>query len=632
MKPSLPPLSLLLLAILGVACTGGSRGNLTARNTEQAVAPGVEIVVRGAWIAYLADESTTGPGGTDLNGDGDRIDSIATVVSNRGRQDVLNVAALQMLLVQEEAYAVVDESRDERDWNGDGDEDDRVLLHWSQATEVVAFVDTIDARSPEPAVASANRVYYASDAGPGTGSTSLRYVRPEAPLTPVEISEADGRSLEPGILGIDEELLFVHINENREAIDLNDDGDTEDAVVIALLDTTNAQAALRVTGLAARNTAVPLRARTIDPQQPDWLVGFLAFEGADATLTGGGFNDPSLFSPVWQPPQCAPDTDLDDDVLFYLYFRSWDANPIANPPVNTGLAGTDRIVTTEAEDDDDIERCYIGTVQPEADQGCDLNEDGDRTDFVARFTEAAEPILPPIDSTLMLPVANLPGGTDGFAELDLAFAAAASEQGLREDLNNDGDFRDDFLAWIEPARGNGAFWRFRFGFDPDFRIALDWLGEDPKREFLSVGTLEEENGPFTDGDDDAIDTFPTFLTFNRSETDLEVRPTPIAIHADNGGIVIFDDYGFYRVDERADNRDWNDDGDLGDMVLFRTNLNTGTRSYLSVLNAVSRPAVARSDLPGDEQTIAFVVSESMADRDFNDDGDKNDWVVRHSRF
>ena len=77
----------LLAAALLAGCNqdSGTSGSFNARDSVVAVSPDTPIVVRGTWAAYLADEETTGVDGTDMNRDGDRVDSVATVVDIRGR-------------------------------------------------------------------------------------------------------------------------------------------------------------------------------------------------------------------------------------------------------------------------------------------------------------------------------------------------------------------------------------------------------------------------------------------------------------------------------------------------------------------------------------------------------------------
>ena len=58
------------------------------------------ILVRERQLAFLADELTTAAGGTDMNGDGDKLDRIAMIVDMVNGSEVrLDVAARELALV-----------------------------------------------------------------------------------------------------------------------------------------------------------------------------------------------------------------------------------------------------------------------------------------------------------------------------------------------------------------------------------------------------------------------------------------------------------------------------------------------------------------------------------------------------
>ena len=125
-----------ILVVLAAACSAGGGGpsGFQLRRTKVSVAGTTPIAISGLHLAFLADEATTGPGGTDMNGDGDTTDSIAVVVDMGTRVETnLGVAATAIAWAGDELYLAVDESLDGRDWNGDSDEDDLVLLHVSSA-------------------------------------------------------------------------------------------------------------------------------------------------------------------------------------------------------------------------------------------------------------------------------------------------------------------------------------------------------------------------------------------------------------------------------------------------------------------------------------------------------------------
>ena len=87
------------------------------------------ILVRERQLAFLADELTTGAGGTDMNGDGDKLDRIAIVVDMVSGSEVrLDIAARELAFAGNSLYLVVDEVEDNTDHNADSDALDLVLM------------------------------------------------------------------------------------------------------------------------------------------------------------------------------------------------------------------------------------------------------------------------------------------------------------------------------------------------------------------------------------------------------------------------------------------------------------------------------------------------------------------------
>src|SRR5262245_22903843 len=92
---------LLALAALALASACTEQGDQTflfrAVSTRQSVTGTTPIVVHERWLTYLADELTTGAGGSDFNADGDQIDQIAVLVNMVSERETrLNVAAQEL--------------------------------------------------------------------------------------------------------------------------------------------------------------------------------------------------------------------------------------------------------------------------------------------------------------------------------------------------------------------------------------------------------------------------------------------------------------------------------------------------------------------------------------------------------
>jgi hypothetical protein len=90
---------------------------------------------------------------------------------------------------------------------------------------------------------------------------------------------------------------------------------------------------------------------------------------------------------------------------------------------------------------------------------------------------------------------------------------------------------------------------------------------------------------------------------------------------------------FFRVDEAADNRNWNGDADKTDKVLFRTSVNSFAGTiYIATLSDLNRPAVEVGHTAQSNIGAAFISDESQQNKDFNADGDTNDFVLRWMRI
>src|SRR5688572_19799990 len=330
------------------ACSDSDSDSDEARphSTDQSAVIGgpVEIVER--FVAYLADEASTGATGTDFNLDGDVIDAIA-VVTNTATQEqrVLNVAASDFEMVRTSAngtslFLVVDELLDGFDWDGDLVLDDLVLLHTNANTETaLALVATL---GDDGLAKFGDRVYFQEDAsGLVAPETALMFVDTAAPTVPVRVNNADvANTLVPEILGIDEGLIFLSLDEATELRDLNGNLDLVDTDVLALLDAGDLAAPVIEVGLALQDDSTPLRA--LDTGST-WIVAFLVDETQQGALN---LNDPTLFSANWKPSQCVTfeDADTVDQVLHFLDYTAFVLDPVIDPPVNTGLVGDDRVL------------------------------------------------------------------------------------------------------------------------------------------------------------------------------------------------------------------------------------------------------------------------------------------------
>ncbi|MDP6408307.1 MAG: hypothetical protein QGI46_02925 [Planctomycetota bacterium] len=635
MKPTAPrrcvpnaPRALALTSLLVLsACSSGSDDDdpldITQLTATQALLPTSKIVVSGLRIAFLADEGTTGDGGTDFNGDGDTLDSIPVALDARTAEEVsLNVAARDLVWVGDELFVVTDESADEADWDGDGDNDERVLLHWSPTAEL-SWIANLSTDGEQQILLVDDDLLLLARAETLTGpmESSLAVVLEASPTIVRDVLTTDVvAELSPDLVGVDEGLVFLALDEPREGRDLNGDGDSDDGRVLALLDGTGDVAvgygfALRSTELALpASPSTPLRARATG--EHDWLVGFLVDE-ADQGETN--FNDPLAFTAGWQPAHCAGEEDEDatDEVLFFLDFAAWDADPAGSSPVNTGLVGSRRIA---------IVGDHLATLSPEDGEGtCSLNGDGDQDDDVLRWVRASTPVSPPNSVDDLLAVAAVPGGSWGVAELDGRFVVTIDEAADGRDHDSDAGEDRDLVAWLSPAAGGPFVFDHEPGAGEVFATA-SWMGEQHGRERLGVAFGEELSGDIN-GDGDTVDSVPTFARFEDSPEELLFPGFAVAVDADNAGIVIQNEWAFYRVSETEDGADWNGDGDTFDSLLWRTQLPGGLTHVVSILNTEDAAAVVTQD-GGDVDVSAWIVNEAQAG-DANGDGRADGFAVRY---
>lgn len=633
--PLHPLLRAAACAALFSACGGGGddpppqQTGFTLFTTNQSAAASTRVVFSGTWIAFLADEATTGLNGTDLNGDQDLNDAVPVAINaDEGLEFLVPAAARDLAWIGTELYLVVDEAQDLVDWNGDALQDDLVLLHW-KPNEALAFVDALDARGTLQMIAAGGSLFFASaQAQPGGMGSSLKAIASSAPLAPRPVLTTDATgTLHPVLLAADEGLLLLALDETVELRDLNGDLDADDRRVLALLDGTGTaegaaySLSIQLPRLAARSQGeLPFRA--LSKGANDWLAAFLVNETAQGATNFNDPNNPAAeLPPSWLPPQCAtPDVDVLDDVLFFVRFAAFAADPLANAPVNTGLVGEDRVA---------IAGDFVATVSPESDEGsCALNGDGDQADRIFRWVRAATPVTPPTDVELLRAVADLPGGAHAAAELQGRFVIAVNEIADGRDIDADALLSDAaFVGWLAPD--GTLVWTFDH--EPDqgesYGIAT-WIGEIPGRERLGIAFEESSNGLDINGDGDLLDAIPTFAQFAGSPVELRFPGFGAACPAENPGIVVQNGWALYRVSEAEDALDWSEDGNLNDFVLLRSNLSGGTTRVESVLNDIpGRPAVEPDDLLT-PPVGAFIADESTT-VDLNGDANPEALVLRY---
>ncbi|MCC6409354.1 MAG: hypothetical protein IT453_19505 [Planctomycetes bacterium] len=613
--------------------------------TKLATLSSSKIVFANHRFVYLANEAASGKNFNAKNGDASFTDNCAVVVNMKTRRELpLNVDTKSAEFVGRHLYLAVSERDDSWDWNQDGDVTDTVLLHYpgkgggSPSAPDVEYLDDLDASATTPFLLASDRLYYAADrlqplAG---GETNLKWLDRDAPTTPTRVlhnvTASSGGGCHVRLSEVDEELLFLVISEFVEAVDHNNDGDTDDPAVLALLDSTDVAAEVLSTELCMENVASPVRARTLGAG--DWLVAFLVSEGQQADFTTGLNDAVGLGFPAgWEPTSCGgyDDTDTADEVLHFLTFAAWAADPIASPVQNTGLAGINRVLAVPG---------FVGTTVLESADGsdmgaggCDANGDGDVNDAIFRWTSTATPLQPFNDPAELVAMTVVGGNSDGISDLDDRFLCIVDENADSRNHDNDSNVDNLLLAWMDPTLGVNTVWNFdREPSKAGIQSAIvTWMSDREKRDRVLVDIAEQSFGKTQNKswkDKDVLDEVPAFAYFPNSDPDRFVFPRgPAALSAGNGGLVQAKNSVFFRVSEASDTRDWNRDN-IGSFMLVRTTLSHQGLDYVSPLNNLAQPSVSTDGRYG----AAFLVQEQLVNTDYNHDGDKADFVVRWIRI
>jgi hypothetical protein len=520
-----------------------------------------------------------------------------------------------------------------------------VLVHYpghgggSPSAPDVEYVDDLDSAAATPFLVASDRLYYSADRQQAlaAGETNVKWVDERDPTTPTRvlhtITASAGGGCHLRIAGEDEGLLFLVISEFVEAVDHNNDGDIDDSTVLALLDSTDPAAVILSTELCGPSAAPPVRALPNGPH--DWTVGFFVSEVRQADFVTGLNDAAGLGFPAgWEPTSCAgyADTDTNDDVMFFLQFAAWSADPVTNPPQNTGIAGFNRILMVPG---------YLGTTVFETSDGsdtpvtngCDANGDGDTSDVTFRWTSTANPLQPFNDSNELIAMLVTNGNAKGISELDDRFFCVMDEHADGRNHDNDSNVDNILLAWVDPAQGASATWNFdREPSKPGIQATLvTWMADRKKRDRILINISERT---FTKSqnkswkDKDLSDDVPGFARFSKSDPDRFMIPhAPAAVVVANGGIVVAKNSVFFRVSEASDTRDWNHDN-LGTFMLVRSTLSHQGLDYISPLNNLNIDSVFTDGRYG----AAFLVDEAIVNHDYTGDGDKGDLAVRWIRI
>lgn len=630
---------------LGASCSSsddeqGDENAFVLRSTGLAVAPtGQAPIGDGDYLAFLVSEGSQGVNYNAANDmENDFNDDIAVRVNTATQTtSILNVAAVELAFARRTLMMVVEEMEDNKDWNGDLDTSDRVLLYVTPDSEDAVYYDDLAAGSGF-AVIGGTVVYASADVPAMEFESNLKVanvptvgVAPEAPVSVLTGTDPNANGISFDILGFDGDIVFLAADETVDGI-LNGDGAADDTNIFAVLDAGAASPEAVVTGLnlapSSTPTAVPVSGGG------EWLVAFLVDEASE----GSSLNNPADFVGSWAVPGCTdPDVDTNDFVLHWFQLTDLTMN---TPVVNTGLVGAGDGIAYA------LRSQFVGVVSPEDQQGsgtCNLNGDSqaDNADDVFRWVNASNPanaVLPVTTTSMLVAVdRSVPGGSGGVVRLADAWVVLVDE--AADDRSYDTqDGTDRKLILVHNPTQGGQSWNAQHGTqNPLSAVSATWMCEDPDSTSRFYATFLEEslsiNGGPTDingdGDsNDAVPTTPRIVTGNR----LTFPGIGTAAAPTNAGIVAEQNIGFFRVSEAAEgNRDLNGNNQTDDIVLQRYSLSAEfPRTFMGTCNTLDTPAVSFG--AGTAEFGAYLFEEAEQGSDQNGDSDVMDFVVRYFRL
>ena len=629
-------LSATLLATSCGESDSGGTSTFVAKATTEAADPDFDPVVSGDFGAFLALEATTGAAGTDIDGDGTPDDKVTMGISLLdGVTYSTNLEAEAVYILDGEFFLVVDEIKNGVDYSGVGGITDLVLMHWNTTGGIdPVYVDDLERTAPIAVVETAVSLYYATTVAQGAGTTNLRLLDPAMPTLPVTVGVSGSALTSCRILGESEDLLLVTVDENVDG-DTDGDGDGTDSFALALLDGTDVAAELSLTAVTVRSASTPFDAEALDimgdgTADEGWLVGVLA----DEITEDADLNDPALFASDWLPTVCEnlADGDKTDEVLHYIYFGHPD---FATTPVNTGLVGRSRVLV--------LDGGYVATVSPEIDANCDFNGDGGLGDLIPRFCAAVDPalgsmgVLPPTAGGLMDALVLDPaGGSLGMVELEGNLVILVSEANDNEDHDSDGLNTHDLLAYVDDLDTDMA-WEYELGTpEGGFTVVgASWLGAEAVIDRIAVGFQESTLDENLNGgcgaipkDSDTDDSVAAWIHFEPEG--LIIPGIGFSVDEFNMGGVFAGGNLFFRMDEAADDTDYNNNGLKTEVVLTRNPVGAVGCSpkAIGTLHNLVKPAIFSDNVRGG----VFMTDEKEALVDVNMDGDEDDFVLRWMRF
>lgn len=506
--------------------------------------------------SFLVSEGQQG--GTDLNGDGDTTDRVLHILP-QGAGPILSVGLAgdhhgPFFAGNTVALAVSEDSQGDTDLNGDADSLDTVLhvVDANTGTSINAGLAVFDGmlRLSESfaAIAVYENAQGITDLN-GDGDALDRV------LHSIELSTGvvTNFGLAVNNLQIHGDVIVGYVYEFQQGQDLNGDGDVQDTVPHVI------DAALG----SVHN------------------FGF-AWSG-EAAISGGRV--------AFRLPETEAGVDLNGDGdLADVVVQLVDA--AGGTTTNTGLATQSAVW---------LEGAYLAVAASEAQQGADLNQDGDQSDRVPQVIH--------VPSGSRTNTALAVSEISGLHGRLLTLHVSEFSQGI-QDLNGDGDGFDSVLHVVNVTSGAAT------------NVGLEVTESTPSSR--TIGFLVREalqGGQDLNGDGDASDhVWHAYDASTGTTTNLGVAafdPSALSIAQEDFLVCV-------ASESNSGQQDLNGDGDLADDVVFLLRAGAPTQN-LGV--ALTTSQTSKSMANSGRRVILPVFEASQGLKDLNGDGDFMDNVA-----
>ena len=608
------------MGLIALSCGGGGGGDdgpdppppppyAVVRDTRLAVAGQFDrtVVAGGRWLLAPVSESEMA---ADLNGDGDLLDLVATLVDTRNdttRALALALAAPPLSNGEDFAFLVSEQGQNRTDLSGDGDTGDAVwfvldpavpignsnpfnlgiatpALGLSGAATQGAFVLLQSELAEQADLTGDGDVLDVVPVGVVTlGTTVAAYPFPTVSVTVGRPLVARGAR------------VLMAQSEASTGGDLNGDGDTLDNV-LAVVDFTQGTPFARALGFPAPRAV---------GQRPYALTDRAAVYFIDEAGQGGF--------------DINADVDAADAVLavYDLGGSSAEFLPIVPSIPSFALACDSELgIVTEGD-------LALFAISESAQGTRDLNGDLDTFDVVPGWVNTFGDPNRAFVSPLALSRKALRLGS-GVAVLAVSEFQSGTLFGV--DLNGDGDTNDDVLHLIREAGQAGVVSNLALSV-----TTLDTFGRD-----ALIGVSERGQGGDLNGDgvvDDVVLFYFDVGTVPARRRPLGLVAASFTLVRDQADIVTLT--AIVPEAQNPNLADMTGDGDLDDLGAVLVAINplfdpprivTGTPFEAGAASFFTAPPLAIAF-----DRFAWAASEAMANADLNEDGDLDDVVIRYLR-